>query len=174
MSFAHIIFVHLRVEHLGTLQCLRDTLADISRAHVLFEFGLMHQARGLLSSPAKNQSPARPVHDVRKILQSLQSGGVDRGHVPQPQYDDRRKVGNTGDNFLDFVRRSKKERSMDAEDGDVGWNFLVLQNMRMTFTQILVCHFRDGRCLRHFSYENQRGENHPGFHSRGQVREHSQ
>ena len=59
---------------------------------VLPEFGLMHQAGGLLARAAKNKSPARFMYGVRKILQGLQTRGIDRRHVSQTKNDDRAAI----------------------------------------------------------------------------------
>ncbi len=63
---------------------------------MLFEFSLLHQARGLLPRAAQNQSPAGGVHGVGKIFESLQAGGVDGGHIAEAKDDDRRQAPGCG------------------------------------------------------------------------------
>ena len=65
--------------------------------------------------------------------------------------------------FLNFIRGSEKKRSMNAEDGHVRRNFLVLQDVHLPFAQIFV---RDlGNCSRgcDFANVNKSGKDHSRF-----------
>src|SRR5882762_3135714 len=138
---------------------------------MLLKFGLAHQAGGLLARAAKNESSSRIVYDVRKILEGLQTGGVDRRHVSQTKNDDGRQLRKSMDDLFDLVRGAEEKRAMNAEDGYVGRDFLVLQNMDVPFSQILIGDLRYGRRDRNLANEHESGQNHSRFDGHGQIRE---
>ena len=86
-------------------------------------------AGGLLRRAAQDQLPAAAVEPVREILERAQTGGVDRRHVPQSHDHDRRELVDVIGDTRDLVGRAEQERPVDAEDGDVVGNLLVLQDV---------------------------------------------
>ena len=111
------------------------------------------------------------MHDVRQILERLQARGVDSGHVPQTQNHDRRQVWNAIDDHIDFVGGAEEKRPVNAENGHVRRNFLVLQNVRVAFLQIFVRSPRRRWWSRDFADENEGGQYHSGFDRHGEVGE---
>ena len=99
-------------------------------ADVLVELGLLHQRRRLRQRAAQDQLPPGAVELVGEILERAQAGRVDRGHVAQPDDDDRLEVVDVVDDVRNLVGGAEQERSVDAEDGDVRRNVLVLQDVR--------------------------------------------
>ena len=63
---------------------------------------------------------------------------------------------------------------MNAQDGNVGRNFPVLQNVRLSFAQIFLGHRFDGCRLRNAVDVEQRRERHAHAHSDGEVGHHRQ
>ena len=85
------------------------------------------------------------MHAVSKILQRLQTSGVDGCHVAESENNDRRWIGQTIDYRIDFVRCAKQKGAMDPEDADVSRNLFMLQDMNMPLTDIFGGHFRHGK-----------------------------
>ena len=142
---------------------------------MLLKFGLMHQARRLFARAAQDQAAAG--------LLCTASARLSRACRPVASiavmFRRRRTMtgGNFGmllDHFVDFVRRSKQKRAVDAENGDVRGNFLVLQDVHMPFAEIFVGDLRDRRGVRDFADVDQRREDHSGFDRHRQIGEHRQ
>ncbi len=121
------------MKDLRALQRHGNARADVPCADMLFKFGLMHQAGGLLARSAQNEAAAGVVHRIRQLFEGLQSGGVDGRHVAQSQHNDGRQRRNLADHFFDLIGGAKKKWSVDAEDGHVRRNFLVLQDVHLAF-----------------------------------------
>ena len=105
---------------------------------MLLKFGLAHQTGGLLTRAAQNKTSSGIVYNIRQMFKGLQSRGVDRRHISQTKHDDGRQVRKTIDNFVDFVRGSKKERAVNPEDAYIRRDFFMLQNMYVPLPQILL------------------------------------
>jgi hypothetical protein len=82
----------------------RNTVANIFRADVPFEFGLFHQLRGLLVCSTQQQLPSRGVHSIGKLTDRAETGSVNRRHISQAQNDDLRQG-------IQFLRNVRKFRS---------------------------------------------------------------
>jgi hypothetical protein len=121
-----VLLFHLRMQLFGAFECIRNAWTDVPGPDMLLKFGLVHQLGGLLARPAKNETPPGIVHGIRQILEGLQTGGVDRRHVAQTKNQDGRQLRKTMDDLLDLVGGAEKKRAVNAEDGHVGRNFLVL------------------------------------------------
>src|SRR5450755_4494928 len=63
-----------REEHPGASQRFRHVGTDVLRAHVLLEFRLPHQLRGLLTRTAENQSATAGSYAVREFFQRTNTG----------------------------------------------------------------------------------------------------
>ena len=71
-----------------------------------------------------------------------------------------------------LIRRAKQKRPMNAKDGRVVRNVLVLQDVHASIFDVLVSNLRNGRCTGHAADEQQRGENHACFDRNREVGEH--
>ena len=165
---------HLRVQLFRSLQSFFHAAANIFRPHVLLELSLLHQSRRLFARTAQDESSAGAVHHVRKFFQGLQSGGVDCGHIPQAQNHDRRQFLDLREDFFNLVGRTEKKWPVNAENRHLGWDFLVLQDVRVAFANIFLRHLGDSRCRGNLADEHQRSEYHPHLYSNRQIREHGQ
>jgi hypothetical protein len=58
---------------------------------MLDESGLMEELRGLVTCAAQDQRAAGVFQAITQRFQRMQTGRVDRRHIPQPQDDDGRK-----------------------------------------------------------------------------------
>src|SRR5271170_3825847 len=123
---------------------------------MLLEFSLLHQASGLLTRAAQDQSSAGAVYRVGKLFESLQPGRVNRCHVAKTKDNDRWQLRDLRKYFVDFVGGAEEKRPMNAEDGYIRRNFLVLQNVSVALLQILLGHSRHGGGFRHFANVNKR------------------
>src|SRR5918993_3551882 len=109
-----------------------DVETDIAGAEVTIEVRRCDDCRRLLARTAEQQRPPRRTDALSDLLQRFQSGGVDRGHVAEPNDHDRRQLLEASRNDGDFVGGPEEERPVDPEDGDVGWNRLILQTVWST------------------------------------------
>ena len=123
------------IENLGAFQGDGNTRADVPRADVLFKFGLMHQTGGLFTRAAEDQAAAGGMHGIGQLFESLQAGSVDGRHVAETQHEDGRQLRKSLDHLVNLIGSAKKKRSVDAEDGHVRRNFLVLQDVHLSFAQ---------------------------------------
>src|SRR6185437_1462236 len=147
--------------------------ADVFRANVLFKLGLFHELGGLWRSAAQDQSPAGSMDAIGQIFQSANSGGVNRGHVAQANDDDGGQLRNALYQFIHLVGGAKQEWPVDAENGDVRRNFLVLQDVNASLFHICVGNLGDGCGVGDFSDEDQSSHDHAGLNRYGEIGENS-
>ncbi len=169
LKFSLLNFV---IEDLGAFERHGNARADIPCADMLFEFGLVHQAGGLLARAAQDESAPGCVHRIGQALRVPAilwrrwpscCAGAARGWAAA----------------LEFVwitssilsRGAKKKRPMNAEDRDVGRNFLVLQDVHLPFAQIFIGDLGNRRGGGDFADIDERREDHSRFHRHGQIRE---
>ena len=114
------------------------------------------------------------MYTVRESLQSLQARGIDGRHVAQSENNDGLKIGQTGNNHVEFVGSAEQKRAVNPEDADVRRNVFVLQDVGVSFLNVLVGHFGHRGRLSHLSNEHQRGQNHAGFYHDREIREDGQ
>jgi len=69
------------MKDLGAFQSRGNARAYVSRADVLFKFGLVHQAGGLFARAAEDEAAAGGVNGVGQAFQGLQACGVNGRHV---------------------------------------------------------------------------------------------
>ena len=70
-----------------------------------------------------------------------------------------------------LLGRAEEKRPVDAEDGDVGRNLFVLQDVRAALAEVFVGDAGDGGGGGHFANEQQDGQNHAHFDGDGEVDE---
>ena len=70
--------------------------------------------------------PLARMERFRRFFQRKQSGSVERGHVAQAQYHDRRKGMQIFRHHRNLVGRAKQEWSVDAEDRSVVGDIVIL------------------------------------------------
>src|SRR5688572_8555357 len=58
-----------------------DRRGDVRLADVLVELGALHHACGLIAHTAENQGATAGVQDIGEVLQRVEPGAVDRGHI---------------------------------------------------------------------------------------------
>ncbi len=158
-------------DFLGAFERLGDAGANVAGANVLFELGLVHQARRLFPCAAKNEGSASAVDRVGEGFEGLQASGVNGGHISQAQNHDGWQIANARNDFFDFVGGSEEKRAVDPEDGDIRRNFLVLQNVGVAFADVFVGDLAYGGGGRDFADEKQRGENHSHFDGNREIGE---
>jgi len=108
---------------------------------MLVELGLAHSQCRLLSCSAENKLSPGLVDAIGKILERLQTGGIDGSHVAKPENNDRRQVRQAIHNDIDFVSCTKQEWPMDPENADVSGNFFMLEDVDVLLPNVLRCHF---------------------------------
>ena len=106
-----------------------DAAAYIFRADVAFEFGLLHELRRLFSRATEKQRAARVVHLIGEIANSAETGGINGGHIAQPENDDRRQRGQVIQNVGELIRGAEQKGPVNAIHGGVLRNVLPLQDV---------------------------------------------
>ena len=117
------------VDDTGPVERVLDVRAHVRVANVLVKLGASHQRARLLAGAAEEQIAARRVQRVRELLERREASAVDRGHVAQPQYDDRRQRRNAFGDHIELVGRPEEERAVDPEDRYVVGDLLVLEDV---------------------------------------------
>lgn len=84
-----------------------DARADIFRAHVAFEFGLLHELGGLFAGAAEEEMAAGGVQAVGEFANGAEAGSVDGSHVAEAKNDDGRESVDAADDFVEFVGGAK-------------------------------------------------------------------
>ena len=119
-------------------QCFLHVVANVFASDHVFEFGLPNKLCGLLPGATKNQRPTGGVQFPRHFLQRVQPGRVDRGHVAQPQNHHRRQFMDSLHDHRNFIRRPEQKRPVNAENGGVVRNVLVLQDVHTAIFDVVV------------------------------------
>src|SRR6478609_5956849 len=114
-----------------------------------FEFSLVNHLRRLLTRATEDQGSLRGMKFPGNFFESEQSGGVDSGHVSQPNDDDEREFVDFFGDRGNLVGGAEQKRPMNAEDGRVVRNLLVLKNVQAPVFDIVSGHLRNCRGLGH-------------------------
>src|SRR4051812_48808979 len=104
---------------------------------MFFKVEPVHQLCRPFRSAAENQASARAMDRIGKLFQSLETGGVDRRHIPEAKDNDGRKVVQAVKHLFEFLRCSEQEGTMDAEDRNVGRNRFILQYVEAAVLDVL-------------------------------------
>ena len=115
----------------------------------------MHQQPRLFSRPAENQAAARFMHRIREFLQSLQSRGINSGHISKAKNNDGRQLRQAGSHFVQLVGGAEKKWPMDTKDRHVIGNLLVLENVHVTFANVFMGYLSHRGCRGHLPYEDE-------------------
>src|SRR5271168_2156211 len=106
---------------------------------------------------------------VGQALECLETGGVDGGHVAKTEDDDFGQRGDFLANAIEFFAGTEEEGTVNAKDGDVAGQDLVLKNVKLSLYDVLFGDARDGGGQGHFADVDQRGEDHSGFNGDGKI-----
>ncbi len=117
-------------------RCL-DMRQHIFSAHMFEKAGLRDEPRRLIPRAAKQKRLTCPVQTVRELLDSMDTRCVKRRHIAEAQDDHVAKRTEVLGGLCQFLRRPEEERAMNAKDGHIGRDILVLQNVRLPVSQIL-------------------------------------
>src|SRR5580704_9018422 len=112
----------------GALEGVSNARADVFRAHMTFEFGLLHELGGLFARATEQERPAGGVQRVGQVADGAKTGGVDGRHVAEAQDYDGRQGIDLAENFREFVGCAEQEWSVDAEDRCVRRDVFSLQD----------------------------------------------
>ena len=120
----------IRVDFTRTLQGRLDMGEQIFAPDMADEIRLLKQLRGLIARTAEQERPAGFSQAVREYFERVQAGGVDCGHVPQPHDHHRRKRAEVGGRVRELLGSAEEKRPVDAQNGHIPGNLLVLQDVR--------------------------------------------
>jgi hypothetical protein len=107
----------------------------------VFKLGLMNQRCRLLARATKNQGPLARMQLLSCFLERKQPSSIERGHVAQTQDNHRRQLMDVLGDHRNFVSCSEQEWSVNAEDGGVVGNVLILENVNASIFDVVVGHF---------------------------------
>ena len=110
---------------------------DVLVPDVLVELRFLHHPPRLRSRAAEHQAAPGRVQRVREVLNRLEARGIDGRHVPEPEDDDLRQPIEVAGDALELVGRAEQERPVDAEDGDVVRDVLVLEDVHAAAFDVL-------------------------------------
>ena len=82
-------------------------IADVRVTDVAMEIGARDKPRGLMTCAAQEERATGCMKCLREFLECAQASRIERGHVPEPQDDDRRKRVNVIENWTQFVGGSE-------------------------------------------------------------------
>src|SRR5260370_6566411 len=162
---------HLVVDLFGAAEGGLHVGADIFRAHYFFELGLMNQAGGLFARYGENEGSIVGVKLTGNFLDGEKSGGIKCSHVAKTQNHHRRQRVQVLSDRVDFVGGAKQKRSVDAEDGGIVRNVLVLEDVHAAVFDVLVGDLGNGWGGGNAADEKKCSEDHAGFNSNGEVGE---
>jgi hypothetical protein len=91
---------------------------------------------GLVARSAEEEGAAGLVQASVELLKGVDAGGVEGGHIAEAEDDDIAEGVQIAGGFGELFCRAEEERSVDAEDADVGGNLFVLKNMRLSVAQV--------------------------------------
>src|SRR4051794_39043045 len=80
------------------------------------KLGLLKKSGRLIPRTAEKERLSRFLESVRKDLQGIETGRVDRSHIAQAQDDDRGEAFQICGLFFQFVGRSEEKRPMNPQD----------------------------------------------------------
>ena len=98
------------------------------------------------------------VQAVGQVFNGLQAGGINSGHIAQAKDYHGRQFVNALQEFGELVGGAKQEWPMDADDGGVIGNVLVLQDVDAAVVDVIRGHLGNRGCRGDFADEQQRRE----------------
>lgn len=136
------------------LESVSDAWADIGRADVTFELGLLHQLGGLFASAAEEEITAGGVERIGQVADGAEACGVDGSHVAKAKDDDRWKGIQVAKDLGEFVGGSEEEWPVDAVDRCIGRNVFALQDVFAAVFDVVFRDTGDSRGPGNFSNEH--------------------
>src|ERR1700728_1881838 len=106
---------------------------------------------------------------IGELLEGVQAGGVEGSHIAQAEDHNTGKSDEVFGSFLEFLRCSEEKRSVNTEDGDIGRDFFVLQDMRLAIAEVVGCDGFDGGGFGNAIDVEQGGESHADADGNGKI-----
>src|ERR1700685_1162839 len=78
------------------------------------------------------------MQSVGKIFNGVDTGGVERGHVAQTQDHYILKLIEVAGSVVELIRGFEEKRAVDAVNGDVRWNFFILESVGAAGLEVFV------------------------------------
>jgi hypothetical protein len=108
----------------------------VLRAYVVEEVGAGDDVLGLVAGAAEEEGSAGFMEAGVELLEGVEAGGVEGGHVAQAEDDDVAEGVEVAGGFGQLFGGAEEEGAVDAEDADVGGNLFVLKDMRLAVAEI--------------------------------------
>ena len=102
------------------------------------------ELRRLIARATKQKRLACFMQAIGELLKSVDTGRVERSRIPKAQYHHVSKLPQVFSSFRELLGRSEEKRAMNAENGHVRGNVLVLQDVRLPILQVFARDRRDG------------------------------
>src|SRR5579871_1249852 len=138
------------------------------------KIGACDKPRWLISRAAEKKCFAGFAETIGELLQCVDAGCVKRSHIPKAQDHNISKWPQISGRFCKLLRCREKKWSVNTENGDIGGNVLVLENMRLPIFQIFACDWRNRRRLRDAIDIEERCQRHADSYGHREVGENSQ
>ena len=147
---------------------------NIFRANALKKVGSGEELRRLIARATHEEHLAGFVQTLREAFKSVDAGGVERGHVAEAENDDVTKLAEVVGGFGKLLRGSEEEGPVDAEDGDVGWDVLVLKDVSLPVAEIVARDRSDRGGFSDAVDVEQRSERHAHADGDGEIGKHGE
>ena len=147
---------------------------NIFRANALEKVGSGEELRRLIACAAEQERLAGFVETVRELLERVDTRGIERGHIAKAQDDDIFKLSEMRGGLGKFVGGAEEKRAVDAKDGDMRRNVLVLEDMGLAVAEILARDGSDGSGFSDAIDVEESGQRHAHADGNGEVGEHGE
>ena len=121
-----------------------DAGADVFRADVAFEFGMLHEFGGLFAGATEEEMAAGGVEAVGEFADGAEASGVDGGHVAKTEDDDGREGTDVVGDFLELVGGAEEKWSVNAIDDGVVGDVLALEDVDGAVSNVIAGDAGDG------------------------------
>src|SRR5260370_6231078 len=164
----------ISLKFLRACQSGLDMRKDIFPSDVMEKAGARDAPRGLVAGAAEQKGFACLVQAGGELLEGVNAGCVESGHVAKPQDDDLCKLIEVAGDVGELFGGAEEEGAVNAKDGDVGGDVLVLQDVRLAVGEVLGGDGRDGRGLGDAVDVEECGEGHADSDGYGEVGQHGE
>ena len=103
-----------------------DRRQQVLRAYVVMKLGPFHHARRLIAHATEQQRSSARVQNVGEVLDGMETGRIDSGHVTQAKDDHPGQAVDLTLEIEQLVGAAEQERPVDPEHRHVVGNLLQL------------------------------------------------
>src|SRR5438876_9409326 len=159
---------------LSPAQGMLHICANVLVSNHVLKLRLMNDPQRLFSRSTEDQRTACGMKLFCDFLQGKEASCVDGGHVAQAQDHHWRQFVNIFSDDGNLIGGTEQKWPVNAEDGRVIRNVLVLKDVYTAIFDIVIRDLRYSSCTRHAADEQQRSQYHPGLDRNCKISKHRQ